>query len=166
MSPGPCRPKMINMTTSTQSDDFTTTFYVDQTPDEVFDAVNNVRGWWSENVEGPTDKVGEEFTYRYEDHHLSRIRVTELVPGEKVAWLVVENHFDFTQDKSEWTGTQIQFEIMRDGNRTEVRFTHVGLGPDYECFDVCSNSWGFYLNTSLRGLIRTGRGVPNPKNHK
>jgi hypothetical protein len=33
--------------------------------------------------------------------------------------------------------------------------------PEYECFDVCSDSWDFYLSTSLRALIRTGRGLPN-----
>jgi hypothetical protein len=32
------------MTTS----DFATAIMVDQTPEEVFNAINNVRGWWSE----------------------------------------------------------------------------------------------------------------------
>jgi hypothetical protein len=55
------------------------------------------------------------------------------------------------------------FEIeVRDG-QTEIRFTHVGLVPEYECFDICSNSWDFYLYTSLRASIRTGRGLPNRK---
>ena len=55
------------------------------------------------------------------------------------------------------------FEIeVRDG-QTEIRFTHVGLVPEYECFDICSNSWDFYLYTSLRALIRTGRGLPDRK---
>ena len=55
------------------------------------------------------------------------------------------------------------FEIAPREGKTEICFTHVGLVPEYECFDICSNSWGFYLYTSLRALIRTGRGLPNRK---
>jgi hypothetical protein len=142
---------------------FTATFSVDQTPEEVFHAINNVRGWWSEDIEGDTDKANAEFTYRYQDAHRCRIKVTELVPAETVAWRVVDNYFDFTQDKAEWKDTEIHFEINPRGGETEIRFTHVGLVPEYECFDICSNSWGFYLYTSLRALIRTGHGLPNRK---
>ncbi len=37
--------------------DFSTTLLVDQTPKEVFQAINNVRGWWSEEIEGSTHKL-------------------------------------------------------------------------------------------------------------
>src|SRR5688572_4358168 len=78
-----------------KSPDFTTVFTVDQTPDEAFKAINNVRGWWSENIEGPTDKLNGEFEYHNEPVHYSRIKVTELVPGKRVAWRVLENRLSF-----------------------------------------------------------------------
>jgi uncharacterized protein YndB with AHSA1/START domain len=150
-------------TTSAENASFTAAFSVDQTPEEVFRAINNVRGWWSEDVEGDTGQAGEEFSYRYESAHRCRIKVTELVPGARVAWHVLDNYFDFTQDKTEWIDTEIRFEIIARDGRAEVRFAHVGLVPSCECFDVCSNSWAYYLYTSLRALIRTGRGLPNRK---
>lgn len=140
---------------------FTTSILVDQTPQQAFAAITNVRGWWSEEIEGPTDTVGRAFDYRYRDAHRCRIEVTELVPGRKVAWRVLENHFSFTEDKTEWTGTDVVFDISRVGDRTEVRLTHVGLVPDYECFDICSDGWTTYVNGSLRALITTGKGRPN-----
>jgi hypothetical protein len=148
--------------TSTHQESFTTTLSVDQSPAEVFAAINNVRGWWSENIEGRTDQPGADFTYRHKDLHRCTIRVTELTSPQRVAWLVVENHFNFTDDTTEWKGTEICFDISRKESKTEIRFTHRGLVPAYECFDVCSNSWDFYLHTSLRALIRTGNGLPNP----
>ncbi|MFD1938230.1 MULTISPECIES: SRPBCC family protein [Nonomuraea] len=139
---------------------FTTTFTVDRTPMEAFDAVIDARGWWSEEIDGPTDQPGAEFTYHYEDVHRCRIQVTEAVPGRKVSWLVVDNYFDFTEDKTEWIGTTISFDISDEDGKTEVRLTHQGLVPAYECFEVCSTAWDFYAG-SLRSLITTGEGQPN-----
>jgi hypothetical protein len=140
---------------------FTTTFTVDQTPEEAFEAITDVRGWWSGEIEGRTDAVGEEFTYRYEDAHFSRQRITELVPGRTVVWHVEEGYLAFVDDATEWTGTDIRFDLSAQDGTTEVRFTHIGLDPDVECFDGCSSAWSFYINGSLRSLITTGRGDPS-----
>jgi len=142
---------------------FTTTFSVYQTPDEAFAAMINVRGWWSDEIEGRTDKLGEEFTYRYEDIHYSKKEITELIPAKKVVWLVLNSSLNFVKNKTEWNGSKISFDIAKKGDKTEVRFTHVGLIPEFECYNDCSNAWGFYINTSLRSLITTGTGQPNEK---
>jgi len=134
-------------------ENLTITFTVGQTPEEAFAAINNVRGWRSGEIEGNTDRLGDEFTYRYDDVHRSKQKITELIPGRRVVWHVLEGYVNFTRDKTEWTGTDVTFDISRMGDKTQVRFTHVGLVPEYECFDTCSNAWGFYINRRLRSLI-------------
>jgi len=141
----------------------TITFTVDQSPEEVFDAINNVRGWWSGEIDGSTDKLGEEWTYRYKDVHRSTQKITELVPGKKVVWHVTDATLNFVKDKTEWNGTDIVFEIKSKDGKTELRFTHIGLVPTFECYGGCSGAWGFYINDSLRNLITKGSGHPNPK---
>jgi len=145
-----------------KNQNYTASFMVDQTPKEVFDAINNPRGWWSQKIEGRTDLAGAEWTYRYKDVHHCKMKIIEFIPGQKVVWLVADNHFSFTKDKTEWTGTKVIFEISKKGNKTEVRFTHQGLVPQYECFDVCSDAWRSYIKGSLRNLITKGKGQPNP----
>lgn len=143
--------------------DFTTTLLLDQTPEEVFQAVTNVRGWWSEEIEGGTEKEGDEFRYHHKDVHYCKMRLTEVVPGKKVVWLVLDNYFNFIQDENEWKGTEIIFEIARQNEQTQLRFTHKGLVPAYECFEICRDAWTNYIQNSLRSLIATGQGQPNPK---
>ena len=142
--------------------DFTTKILVDQTPEEVFNAVTNVRGWWSQATLGETDRLGAVFYYHHQDVHRCTLTVTELVPGKRIVWHVLHNAFDFVQDGSEWNDTDIVFEINGKGGETEVRFRHLGLVPAYECYDVCSNAWGNYITGSLRSLIAKGEGQPNP----
>jgi hypothetical protein len=143
--------------------DFTTTILVDQNSKQAFDAINNVRGWWSEEIEGSTDKLNEEFTYHFEDIHRCRIKLIEFVPAKKVVWLVMDNYFKFTKDKTEWTGTKIIFEISSKDQKTEIRFTHQGLVPEYECYEICQNAWTQYIQQSLYNLITKGKGQPNGK---
>jgi hypothetical protein len=141
---------------------YSASFTVDQSPQAVFDAINNVRGWWSQAAEGDTDKLGAVFYYHYQEHHRCTLKITEFAPGEKVVWRVLHNDFSFVKDKTEWNGTDIIFDITKKDDKTEVRFTHAGLVHSYECYDVCSNAWGLYISGSLHKLITTGIGEPNP----
>ena len=145
-----------------QSQNFASTFTVDQSPEQVFGAIVDVPRWWTGEVKGSTHTLGDEFTYRYPGAHYSKQKIAELIPGKKVVWHVVDAHLEGPEDPNEWTGTEISFEITRMEDETEVRFSHVGLVPDFECFDACSSGWGFYVNASLKRLITTGEGPAKP----
>jgi uncharacterized protein YndB with AHSA1/START domain len=137
--------------------DFITSLTVDRSPEEVFKAINNVRGWWSGEVDGDTDRLGAEFTYRYKGMHTSTQKVTEFVPGKKVVWHVTDAELTFVKDKKEWVGTDIVFEIAREGGKTKLRFTHAGLIPAFQCYDGCSGAWGALVGTNLRNLITSDK---------
>ncbi len=136
---------------------FTTAFTVDQSPEAAFAAIINPRAWWSGEFEGRADKLGDVFSYRYKDFHYSKQVVTEMVPAKRVAWQVVEGILNFVEDKTEWVGTTITFDIARKGDKTEVIFTHVGLKPAGECYDSCSDAWSSLIKGSLKQLIDTGK---------
>ncbi len=141
--------------------DLTITFEVKQSPDEVFNAINNVRGWWSGNIEGSTDILGEEWTYRYQDIHYSKQKITKLVTNKNVTWHIIDSYISFVKDKQEWTGTDIVFDISNGDDKTLLTFTHLGLVPSIACYDKCAPVWDYYINESLFKLITTGTGVPN-----
>ena len=141
--------------------DFSTSILVDQTPEEVFKAIHNVRGWWSGEIEGNTEKLGDEFTYRYKDMHVSKQKVTEFIPGKKIVWHVTDAELGFVSDKAEWKGTDIIFEIAKSRGKTELRFMHAGLVPAFECYGGCSGAWGALIEGNLRKLIVTGKNQPD-----
>src|SRR3989338_4978000 len=118
------------------NDNYTASIQVEQSPEEVYKAVNNVRGWWSEEIEGPTDELNKEWFYHYKDMHLCKMKVVEMVPNKKVVWEVLENHFSFIEEQ-EWEGNHIVIDITREQNLTQLNFTHEGLNPACACFDVC-----------------------------
>lgn len=149
--------------TMMKEQDYTTSFVVDKDATTVFNAISNFRGWWSEQIEGNTDKLNETFFYHYKDVHLSKIKLIESVPGKKLVYLVIDNQFNFTEDKSEWINTKLIFDISHESGKTKVQFTHVGLVPDYECYEVCQDAWTSYIQGSLKNYITTGIGKPNPE---
>jgi hypothetical protein len=151
-----------------KNQNFTTTLLLDQTPGEVFNAVTNVRGWWSglygEEIKGGTEKLNDEFTFAAgEGAHYSKQKLIEVVPGKKVVWLVTDSKLTFLENESEWTGTKVIFEISQKGNKTELVFTHQGLVPEIECYTSCAPAWTQYVQDKLLKLITSGKGSNDGK---
>ena len=154
---------MLSLPVTMKEQSFTVAFSVDQSPQQVFDAINNVRGWWTGSIEGSTDKLGETFTYRYKDFHRSHHKIAELVPGQRIAWETTDASLGSFENKAEWIGTRVVFDIAKKGDKTQVQFTHLGLVPRFQCYGDCSGAWGFFVGESLRSLITTGKGMLPPE---
>lgn len=142
---------------------FTASVLVDQSAAEAFNAIKNFRAWWSEEIDGSTDVLNQEFFYHYKDIHLCKLKLIEVVPDKKLVYLVLDNEFNFVEDKTEWVNTKLVFDLTSENARTRVNFTHNGLVPEYECYKVCNDAWTGYITKSLYELITTGKGEPNPK---
>jgi hypothetical protein len=144
---------------------FNIIFVVDQSPNEVFNAIRNISKWWTENVNGKSLSLNDEFTVQFEDMHFSRQRLIEVIPNKKIVWLVTDSKLSWLENQQEWTDTKIVFEIYNHDNGTQLRFTHIGLIPKAECYDDCSSAWTQYIRSSLFKLITTGIGHPEQKQH-
>ena len=149
-----------------KNQDFTISFTVNKTPEETFESINNARGWWSKNITGTTNKLNGEFVQTYEDVHRCKIKIVELVPAQKIVWHVVDNYFSFIKDQTEWRDTKIIFDIAKEGSKTEIRFTHHGLVPAYECYKVCSDAWTEHIGSDLKKFIEKGNGKQDKKEKK
>lgn len=144
----------------TSSSYFTFTYEVPQSPREVFDAITNVRGWWSQRIDGATDRLGE-FTYTVPQIHTAHAEITDLVPGERVVWRILDNQFGTSPDEvDEWAGTSVHFDIEPTESGSRLMFTHVGLTPALACYERCAQGWTLYAHDSLHQLITTGVGSP------
>lgn len=140
--------------------DYTVNFIFDKTPEEVFKAITNPRAWWGETIVGNTKNQGDEFSFEVPGTHYSKQKLIEVTPNQHVTWLVTESNLTFLKQRDEWTGTKIVFDITKDGNKTKLRFMHIGLRPDVECYNFCAPGWDQYVKGSLFQLIETGVGAP------
>lgn len=162
--------------TMPNTDYLTATMTVDNSTEEVFAAITNVRGWWSENLIGDSVDLHDEFVFsddiayagetRKEKQGIrfARLRLIDVVPGHRMVWHVVDSDLTFIDDRDEWTDTKVIFDITAGPEGTTLRFTHEGLtDAEAECFEECSRGWTFYITQSLPQLITTGTGQPMAK---
>ena len=146
-----------------KEENYHTSITVEATAHEAFESINSVSKWWTENLEGGSQKLNDEFTVRFGDVHYSKQKLVEVVPDKKVVWLITDSKLNFLKDKREWNNTKISFEISSQNDKTKIHFTHIGLVPEIECFDACSNAWSQYIQQSLWSLITMGSGRPEKK---
>ncbi len=143
--------------------DYNISITVNATAQEAFKSINSVSKWWTEDLEGSSQKLNDEFTVRFGDIHVSKQKLVEVIPDKKVVWLVTDSKLNFIKDKHEWTSTKISFEISEKDGKTQINFTHIGLVPEVECYKDCTNAWNQYIKGSLFKLLTEGKGTPELK---
>ncbi|MEO6315065.1 MAG: SRPBCC domain-containing protein [Chitinophagaceae bacterium] len=137
--------------------DYHKSYLVNQSAPAIFDAILNVREWWSglyaEEIKGSSKRLNDEFTFRAGGGaHYSKQKLVEIIPDKKIVWLVTESQLSFIEQKDEWTGTKLCFEFTAKGDKTVVHFTHIGLVPAIACYTDCSGAWSGYLDKFLSPL--------------
>lgn len=141
-----------------ENQSFTTTIVVKQSAADVLKTLLNVRAWWSglydESFEGSSEKVGDEFSFLAGGGaHYTKQKMVELVQNRKVVWLVTEANLSFVNKTDEWHRTKIAFEISQEPGKTKIVFTHIGLVPEFECYDSCALAWTQYVQERLTDAL-------------
>ncbi len=142
--------------------DYQASFQVSAAPEQVFQQINAVRNWWSENIDGDTNKDGGVFSIHFGETFVT-MKIITFIPGKKVVWYVTDCYLHWLADKKEWKDTEVVFDITPAGNGTNVSLTHVGLTPQVECYEGCVKGWDQYFKDSLAKLINEGAGLPQKK---
>jgi hypothetical protein len=132
--------------------DYTTRINVNASPQKVFKGINSISHWWTEELEGSSQKVDDTFTVHFGKTYVT-LKVAELIPGKKIVWHVTDCNKHWLKNKKEWKGTQVVWEISTKNKVTHVVFTHIGLVPELECYEACESAWTDYLHNSLKNLM-------------
>jgi hypothetical protein len=142
-----------------ESQNYQTSIVVGATSREAFEAICNVPKWWTQNVVGKSDQLNDIFTVRFGDTFKTS-KITEIFPGKKIIWNVINSNLHWIERKIEWNGTDIIWEVSSANNQTKITMTHMGLTLESECFEECQKGWDFYIGQSLNKLLTEGKGLP------
>ena len=117
---------------------------------EVFSYLIDPKNWWvglfGETIEGKSNHINDEFSFRAGDGvHYSNQKLIEVVTDKKIVWLVTESNLSFLKNTNEWAGTKICFDVEIENNKTTITFIHEGLIPAIECYSNCSSAWTQYM---------------------
>lgn len=139
---------------------FTITIELEKSSQEIFNCITNVPKWWSRDFEGRSKQLNNEFIIHHPERHYSKQKVVEIIPNEKIVWLVTHSTLYWLQkNKHEWTNTKMIFEIRQGNGKTMLHFTHEGLTTDKECYEMCSNGWSIVIKEWLFNYITNGKEI-------
>lgn len=127
--------------------------------DKVYRALTTIKGlsgWWTNDTQGDCN-VGGVIQFHFGAGGFD-MKVLELDPARRVLWQVVAG-------PEEWIGTRVSWELRKEDDYTIVLFKHQGWKEPVEFMHHCSTKWAVFL-LSLKALLETGTGAPNPHDVK
>ncbi|HEY0619360.1 MAG TPA: SRPBCC domain-containing protein [Kribbella sp.] len=127
--------------------------------DDVYGALTTVEGlsaWWTDATRGDTEVDGV-LQFRFRQGGFDML-IRELEPAKHVLWEVVDG-------PAEWVGTTVSFDLKQEDDYTIILFKHEGWREPVEFMYHCSTKWATFL-LSLKSLVETGKGAPEPDDLK
>lgn len=127
---------------------------------EVYQAITTevgLAGWWTSNTNGQGNQIGNIIEFRFGAGGFD-MKVKNLIAPALVEWEVIEG-------PEEWLGTTIRFELKEEGDYVIILFKHLNWKEPVEFMHHCSTKWAIFL-LSLKSMLETGTGNPNPKDVK
>jgi hypothetical protein len=138
-------------------------FDVPVSPELAYIAIGKPREWWHDALDGDSSMLGDSFTVRFSDLDFVRFTVSEAQPGSRYVWHVEDCYLQWFENKTEWTGTDVVFDISPTADGSRVKLVHMGLTPEVECYEMCNSGWEGHFMKSLRNFMVDGVGSPKAK---
>jgi len=138
--------------------DFNSSISVKMNPVDAIKKISNIPDWWGVTFSGDSKKQGDQFIVKMGGDSFFNFTVEELIPGQRVVWLVTDCYMPWFSDKKEWTNTKLIFDLTENDGLTTVNFIHEGLTPDVECYKDCNLGWTHWIQKSLFSYLTTGKG--------
>ncbi|MGN6616135.1 MAG: SRPBCC family protein [Ilyomonas sp.] len=138
---------------------FHRTITVNASAKEVMKKISQVNCWWKKDFSDSAEKLNDIFTVPFGEPSFVDFKVSEFVPSKKMVWKVIDCYLPWFQNKKEWNNTEVVFQLSEENNKTKINFTHIGLVPEVECYNVCEKGWNSHIN-NLKQFINEGKALP------
>ncbi|WP_186328673.1 SRPBCC domain-containing protein [Bacillus sp. X1(2014)] len=130
---------------------------------EVVSTGEGVRKWWTQFANIGSE-IGSTAEFRFpKAGFYVRAEISALHPNKLVEWKVFDSMHPEASGFSnlrDWEGTIIRFEMEEVSEENSIlKFSHIGLIEELECYRVCEKGWTSYLS-SLQQLLVSGAGNP------
>jgi hypothetical protein len=144
--------------TPSEKKHFHRTITVNASAHEAMKKISQINRWWIKDFSGRGEKLNDTFTVPFGEPSFVDFIVSDFVPNKKVAWKVTDCYLSWFQDKKEWNNTEVVYELSEENGETKIDFTHIGLVPEVECYEVCEKGWNDHIDTLLK-FINEGKGL-------
>ena len=126
--------------------------------ERVYEAIataEGVRNWFSRDADLEST-VGGSGEIRFANgQRITRIKIEQLEPAERVVWKVV------SAAMPTWADTHIEFRMAAADDGTMLRFAHRGFADTDDFFAMSATAWANFL-ISLKLYAETGEGTTHP----
>lgn len=143
---------------------YTTKVLIKGSKEQIFDAISqHVQKWWG-NTDCTVSGIDDEFITSF-DKTYWKFKISKFEPFTEIVWKCIDAshiHAGYNEIEKEWIGTSVQW-LLEESNQNEtiLHFTHNGLIPELNCYEICFPAWERFVTKSLKSFVEMGTGMPH-----